>query len=959
MGKIERGSTWKKCDLHFHTPKSYDYRNKTASTELLVDTLIENEVKLVAVTDHHVISTEIISGMRRYANNRLTILPGVELRSDLGDNVHFVLIFSEEKDLQQLSIDIQSYTNIYENTTERSKFEQCIISKDKIKEIAEKHNALVSVHAGNKHNSIETIKNNEPYLIASKIKALETLVHMLEVSNEKGVSDYKTKVFPNINFSLPIVTGSDNHDISDYKQEMDLWINCDATFRGLQQAVIERQERISIGERPTILSRIKSKPHTFIDNISIKRNNTCRLKEIWFDNIEIPINPGLTCIIGNKGNGKSALSDIIAVLTKSKINHHDYSFLNEHKFCDPKNCKARHFNASITYLSDTKDTIDGLDKKPLTTDTEKAAYIPQRYLETICNDIGQGSEFQTALKRVIFSHIPKTNKHGKETLDELISFKTSEIELNIVNHKTKLQRQCKTLNDLISKSSDEQKITTSIQLDNLLRNYRSICKSRPAPVPVPNNTEDEKAKSITKSIEELSQQKKTLENARDTLEKTVSTKNTQTEELKRIQERLIRLNGILTEYRSEIESLCTKAEFPFSDISIPDVEYDKLTQEITRRESELARLQTPLSKDNEEGYPSKIETLVQNIKELSDQLAAPQKAYQKYQEQLILWRESMRQLLGDNKTPDTIRYLLNRIKEIHDAPRAISEVCRNITSCGTDIFKEIASLKREFDILNEPIQRSISQSTVIKDHNLIFSTDYNYSDLQQTFFDLLNHAKAGSFYSTESAQHVFDDIVSQFSIETTDNALELVRELILSLSFDMRQGSEFTPRNPTAQLKTGLTLADVLYTLYSFDYIRPNYRLNWGNKPLDQLSPGERGTLLLVFFLILDINDKPLIIDQPEDNLDNHTIYKTLVPCIKEAKKRRQIIIVTHNPNIAVVCDSDQIIHTSIDKQKGNRVNISSGSIENPNINKAIVDILEGTYPAFTKRDQKYFNKDN
>ena len=105
------------------------------------------------------------------------------------------------------------------------------------------------------------------------------------------------------------------------------------------------------------------------------------------------------------------------------------------------------------------------------------------------------------------------------------------------------------------------------------------------------------------------------------------------------------------------------------------------------------------------------------------------------------------------------------------------------------------------------------------------------------------------------------------------------------------------------------------------------------------------------------MDDKPLIIDQPEENLDNESVFRYLVHFIKEAKKKRQIIIVTHNPNLAVVCDADQIIRMNIDKQHGNVVSFDSGAIEDPIINKHVVDILEGTYPAFHNRDCKYMEK--
>ncbi len=120
------------------------------------------------------------------------------------------------------------------------------------------------------------------------------------------------------------------------------------------------------------------------------------------------------------------------------------------------------------------------------------------------------------------------------------------------------------------------------------------------------------------------------------------------------------------------------------------------------------------------------------------------------------------------------------------------------------------------------------------------------------------------------------------------------------------------------------------------------------------LSPGERGTLLLVFYLLIEKGDTPLIIDQPEGNLDNHTVAKVLVDCIKVARKRRQVFIVTHNPNLAVVCDADQVIHASMDKTNGNAIPYSTGALENPAMGQYVTDVLEGTRWAFGVREKKY-----
>jgi predicted ATPase len=79
-----------------------------------------------------------------------------------------------------------------------------------------------------------------------------------------------------------------------------------------------------------------------------------------------------------------------------------------------------------------------------------------------------------------------------------------------------------------------------------------------------------------------------------------------------------------------------------------------------------------------------------------------------------------------------------------------------------------------------------------------------------------------------------------------------------------------------------------------------------------------------------------------------------LVECIKEARKRRQVFIVTHNPNLAVVCDADQIVYARMDKTAGNKITYVTGALENPAMSQYVTDVLEGTRWAFDVRGEKY-----
>lgn len=107
--------------------------------------------------------------------------------------------------------------------------------------------------------------------------------------------------------------------------------------------------------------------------------------------------------------------------------------------------------------------------------------------------------------------------------------------------------------------------------------------------------------------------------------------------------------------------------------------------------------------------------------------------------------------------------------------------------------------------------------------------------------------------------------------------------------------------------------------------------------------------------MLIDKDDIPLVIDQPKENIDNQTIYEVLVHCLERAKERRQVIVVTHNPNLAVVCDAEQVIYAERDKTL-NAITYDSGGIENSTKNQHIIDVLEGTRPALRNRDSKYFD---
>jgi hypothetical protein len=152
-------------------------------------------------------------------------------------------------------------------------------------------------------------------------------------------------------------------------------------------------------------------------------------------------------------------------------------------------------------------------------------------------------------------------------------------------------------------------------------------------------------------------------------------------------------------------------------------------------------------------------------------------------------------------------------------------------------------------------------------------------------------------------------------------------------------------------------------TLYRLEIYRipdrPDIRLRVGkhDRPLTPqqgelgLSTGQKCTAILS--LILIERDVPLVVDQPEDDLDNEFIFREIVQTLKREKERRQFIVATHNANIPVSGDAELIIVMQADQNHG-WIDVPPGSIDAPRLREPVEDILEGGEEAFRIRQQKY-----
>ena len=174
-------------------------------------------------------------------------------------------------------------------------------------------------------------------------------------------------------------------------------------------------------------------------------------------------------------------------------------------------------------------------------------------------------------------------------------------------------------------------------------------------------------------------------------------------------------------------------------------------------------------------------------------------------------------------------------------------------------------------------------------------------------------------------------------------------------------------------LKNGYDAQNVAIELLAKCWFKLSYELLYQNDSFTEMSEGKQAFVILK--LLLEFSEKkcPILIDQPEDSLDNRAIYNELVEYLKKKKKERQIILVTHNSNVVVSADAENVIvanQEGIGSHNTNRFRFQyiNGSLENTKakvdnedvillsqgIREHVCDILEGGKDAFEKREQKY-----
>jgi len=250
MSKYPEGSIWRKWDLHFHTPSSFDYEDNSVTDQQIVDSLIAKGVRVVAITDHHVIDVQRIQNLQKLGKDKLTVLPGIEFRSDQGgDPIHYICIFPEDCDLSHVWTTLQGSLGLTETAIrDKGGNDRIYVPLEDGAKETQKLGGVVSIHAGAKSNSIEGISNKEQFQQRIKLDITNKWVDLMEIGQLKDIDAHLNTIFPLTGLDKPLIICSDNHKISSYSTKATLWFRADPTFRGLLMVLREPRGRVFIGE---------------------------------------------------------------------------------------------------------------------------------------------------------------------------------------------------------------------------------------------------------------------------------------------------------------------------------------------------------------------------------------------------------------------------------------------------------------------------------------------------------------------------------------------------------------------------------------------------------------------------------------------------------------------------------------------------------------------------------------
>lgn len=992
-----RGTAWRIWDLHIHTPASL-VQHYGADTDEIWDRFIgeledlPEDISVIGINDYWFLDgyKRVLDAKKRGRLQNLdAIFPVIEMRLDhFGgtdghlSRVNLHVVFDPELDADLIQAQfigaLQPKINLSPAHAEIGW--QAVITRESLADLGRRIKETVPDDQRSKYGSdlIEGFNNINVRLddiqavlggayfkgrtligigktewrnikwndqsIASKKNVINSSHFVFTAYEDAARWESDVKELRASNVTHKVLDCSDAHYFSDSDQHMRLgacqtWMNTTPTLAGLAYAIEEFDRRVYIGLEPPALGRIRRNPERFIERVRIASE---KKEHTLFDH-DLPLNSGFVAVVGNKGQGKSALLDCIALGGNSSRND-EFAFLSPTRFLSAPSQKfAREYSTELVWATGTSRKVQ-LNQPHDNAAPVSVEYLPQMFVERVCNldpDDEDTDEFERELRAVLFTHISESGRAGEKTFDALLAQKTQSSQADIERLRDELHA---TVREYVATTAFRAANPASeVQGRLALKNAEVEAAKEAVAVAKVSLAEIDLASRDDGELAALRQRSEEIEETRSGL---LATRTTSEQQQAQLRQKLAAMEALAHRaeaIRADVDELNRAAEEildgdndPFLSLTINRSRYASWR---STTEASLADL-----KSAREVLEREIQLQDQARHDNADALAAADGARERARQRVLQSEERVAALQGDVNDEESHAGLTALLQRISETPTRVHALRGEIVERSMRIYEALEAQLRAVESLYAPASDFIAQSEVVKNAGLEFNAELRLLPTWRSVSAGLDGRRNGDFtdWLTELPQRLEDKSWAQLAKHLSEALTRLERE---------RGEPDGELRDPSNALRSTTTLGGFLMGMFELSWLEVRFGLTGDGQPLSQLSPGQRGLVLALFYLVVDRRTTPLLLDQPEENLDNETIASKLVPAIHEAAGRRQTIVVTHNANLAVVGDADQIIHCHMQER---RFTVASGSIAELDVAKFALNILEGTKPAFDNRRHKY-----
>ena len=933
-----KGMRWLKCDLQMQTPADarhwagdrLEAGQEAAAAKAFAEACYQQRLDVVGITDHNFLSKDFIPHLQtafdeidREFSHKITLFPGFEFEAaGVGRGVHVLCLFEPGTDLTRLDSILTECGVSYPRVNAAGQLEK---SDKNLKEILritqDKYGGIVIMPHATSNDGIfdndsiaEWLQQDQftnPDLLAVEVPKP---VHLMSAGYQRLLRS-GDDCQPGWKRIRPIATlmSSDNKKLVDFDEHQKptpnsigyrySWFKMsEPSIESLRQAFLDHESRIILPEDVTT------------DTHPAQRVRQATIKSISIKNVafladqQVHFSPNMNCVIGGRGSGKSTLLEYLRIiLGKDKSKDLDYGTKERIKRVRDTLNEPR-AEVEVCWVS-----ADGVEDR----------IVWQNGSPTV-----QGRDL--ADPETFFNSLP-LRFYSQQQLNRLTESKTDDGSVRQAQRLLELVDGF-TKNELDELADREHKL--KLQIQDAFSNLR-------------------KAKTLEKDYKRLQQEHQELD--RQWKARSEIQEDARQHQLLKAEARYLEgLAGTPGKQFTDVASLAETIAASHVAFQVTDSThaawFRQFDDKVKAAKDSLART----IRDAVEQFEAAVEDLKTNdpawnaIREELDQADA------KFSEACAakgLTTDDVGHLQEINQSRTKKQREIDEtgaeIQRLKEAAGDTGLLMQQLHQIWRDQFQkrvEAAERANELAVLNEGRQRFIEVSAKYQqDHK-------NFRELWQSFAPSDGRTRLGKnwescgetlytlFTGQEDAESPWQVLEERLSVEQGSTGPDFG-----SNSQDLFQHIQDNLER-WEKLRCSRVQDTVDMKLFRADGSTA------GSIAEGSLSDGQRNTAALA--LLLAQEGGPLVIDQPEDELDSNFVFRELIPMLRKVKSKRQLIMATHNANLPVNGDAELVY--AFEARDGKGEALACGGLDQASVTKAVLDIMEGTEEAFRRRREKY-----